>query len=68
MRDPPFCRNLWTLECLIAERAEFASVCCGDVHWCKFVFRGCAFLLQVVVSIFFLVVGTACCGLDLGQE
>ena len=35
-------------------------MCCGDVHWCKFVFRGCAFLLQVVVSILFLVVGTAC--------
>ena len=35
-------------------------MCCGDVHWCKFVFRGCAFLLQVAVSILFLVVGTAC--------
>ena len=34
-------------------------MCCGDVHWCKFVFRDRAFLVQLVVSILFLVVGTA---------
>ena len=31
-KDQPFCRTLWSVECLTG-RAEFTSVCCGDAHW-----------------------------------
>ena len=33
VRDQPFCRTLWSVDCATG-RAEFTSVCCGDAHWC----------------------------------
>ena len=59
VKDQPFCRTLWSVECSTG-RTEFTSVCCGDAHWCMLYFRDCAFLLQVGVSIIFLFVRTAC--------
>ena len=58
-RTKPFCRTLWSVDCSTG-RAEFTSVCCGDAHWCILHFRDCAFVLQVGVSIIFLVVRRAC--------
>ena len=59
VKDQPFCRTLWSVDCSTGT-AEFTSVCCGDAHWCILYFRDCVFLLQVVVSIIFLFVRTAC--------
>ena len=60
MKDQPFCRTLWSVECVIG-RAEFTSVCCGDAHWCRYkIFEIVFFFCRWESRSFFSIVRSAC--------